>query len=112
MLIAAHKNPGWEVGPSIAHWEGIISKSSKLDAVIHSYAIILCSEVNKFLAKVKPVEDVTDIFSVFRSLRRASDDREIDMKVSPNDIYAVNRWKKLEKDNVKVVTGAVRQHYA
>lgn len=112
LLIAKHKTAGREGGPAIINWEEKITKSAKLDVVINSYLINLCSEVKEFLVDVKSFEDVTEQLSAFRSLRRASDTRALSVKVCPNDIGMVNLWKKVENTKGKVTTGLMRKLHA
>ena len=65
-----------------------------------------------FPAEIKSAEDISERFSVYRSLRRASDTRAINMKVSANDIDVVNRWKRIEGARGRKAAGPMRQHYA
>ena len=69
-------------------------------------------EGTTFLPKIRNVEDITDRFSVFRSLRRASDTRALNQKVAETDIDVVNRWKRVEGGKGRKVLGSMRQHYA
>ena len=65
-----------------------------------------------FHPEIKGTEDITERFSVFRSLRRASDTRALNMKVSETDIDVVNRWKRVEGGKGRKTLGSMRQHYA
>ena len=65
-----------------------------------------------FPPEIKGIEDVTERLSVLRSLRRASDARAINSKVSSNDTDVVNRWKRVEGAKGKQVSGPIMQHYS
>ena len=86
--------------------------TSKLDLHLHEYLIRLLEEGKLLPPKIKGIEDVTERFSVFRSLRRASGTRAINCKISSNFIDFVNRWKKVEGSKGKQVSGHMRQYYA
>ena len=49
---------------------------------------------------------------MFRSLRQASDTRDLNQNVAANDIEIVNRWKTVETAQVKKPGRYMRQHYA
>ena len=51
-------------------------------------------------------------FLVLKGLRRASDTRALNRKVSTNDIDVVNRWKKVEGGKGRKASGSMRQHCA
>ena len=92
--------------------QGNIVETSALDNVLHEYLIRMFEEGKTFPPEIKTVEDITDRFSVFRSLRRASDTRALNQGVSEADIDIVNRWKKVERGKGKKSLGSMRQHYA
>ena len=60
-----------------------------------------------FLEEIKAIEDISERFLVCRSLRRASDTRAINMKVSINDIYVI-RWKRVEYAKERKAAGPIR----
>ena len=66
----------------------------------------------KFPAEITSTEDIEERFSIFRSLRRASDTRAIEMKVAEADIDVVNRWKGVEAAKGSRPSRSMRQHYA
>ncbi len=49
---------------------------------------------------------------VYRTLRRTSDTRALEKKVSQSDIGVVNRWKALERADGNRPHRPMRQHYA
>ena len=86
--------------------------TAKLDSHRHEYLIHIFEEGKVLPPKIKGIEDITERFPVFRSLTRASDTRDINCKVSSNDIGFVNLWKKVEEAKGKKVPGLMRHHYA
>ena len=82
-----------------------------LDEILHSYLIRLFQEKHDFPLEIKTEEDIGERFSVFRSLRRASDTRALNQNVTTNNIDVVNRWKTLEAAQGKKPRRAMRQHY-
>ena len=61
-----------------------------------------------FPSKFETALDLRKSYQVFRTLRRMSDTRALEMKVSKTDIDLVNRWALVEK-----ASGLeMRQYYA
>jgi len=112
LIITTHKSFGREGGPAITDSRGDIITTSILDRTLHDLLIRLYDQGEVFPAEVSCEEDISDRFSVYRSLRRASDTRAINKKVSSNDIDVVNRWKRVETGKGRKFTGPMRQHYA
>ena len=111
LLIEAHTSVGRNGGSVITDWDGNVMDSVKLEATLNKCLIREHEKGMEFLSEVKSAEDIAERLSVLRSLRRASDTRDVNMKTSSNDIYAVSRWKKVESSRGKVATGS-RKHYA
>lgn len=65
-----------------------------------------------FPASVNTKEDIGNGYSVFRSLRRSSDTRALEMNVSHNDITLVNRWSTIERAQGNKASLPMYQHYA
>ena len=112
LLVIGHKSLGRTGGPAITDPDGSIAKTSGLDALLHDYLTRLHDEGMVFPVEIKDAEDISERFSVYRSLRRASDTRAMNMKVSANDIDVVNRWKRIEGAKGRKAAGPMRQHYA
>ena len=83
-----------------------------MDLLLHQYLCDLYAEKKKFPQEIKSVEDIVVRFSVNRSLRRASDFRVLNKKVSTSDVHIVNRWKTIEAAQGKRPGRSMRQHYA
>ena len=94
LLIAGHKDGGRTGGLSITDWEENMLNTGKIDQRQHGHLIGEHEKGNEFPPEIKSVEDVIERYSVFRSLRRGSDTRAINMKVSVNDIDVVNGRKR------------------
>ena len=95
-LTQTHLSLGRKVGPAITDIKSNIMDTSNLDLHLHEHLIRLFEEGKVLPPEIKAIEDVTQMFSVFRSLRRASDTRSINCKVSSNEIGLVNRWTRVE----------------
>jgi len=112
LMRLAHLSMNRKEGPAMTNMEGEILSVSKLDEVLHSYLIRLFRDNSEFPLEIKNEEEIEDRYSVFRSLRRASDTRALNQNVSSNDIDVVNRWKTLEAAKGKKPGRSMRQHYA
>ena len=88
-------------------WEGNIMHSSKLDLALHRLLPREHEKGMEFPPETKSTEHIKERFAVFSFLRRASDASAINMKISSNDIDAVNRWKKLGSAKDKAVSAAM-----
>lgn len=65
----------------------------------------------EFPQEIKGEDDISERFSVFRSLRRGSNTRALNANVSQNDIDVINRWKSVESAEGKKPARTMRQHY-
>ena len=86
--------------------------AGKLDQRSHTHLIGEHEKVKESPPESKSVKDTTERFSVFRSLRRGSDTRAINMKASANDIDVVNRWKRKEDARRRTVEISMRKYHA
>ena len=112
LLIKVHATARRCSGPAITDWEGAPLKTSELDDKLHFFLGAMWEEGVKFLAEISTLEDISDRFSVYQSLRRASDTRALEKKVVESDIDIVNRWKAVEIAKGSRLGRAMRQHYA
>lgn len=112
LLKTVHEKAGRCGGPGMTNWSGVVLRTSELDDHLHFYLGSLFEEGVEFPAEISSVEDVAERFSVYRSLRRASDTRALEMKVSEADIDVVNRWKAVEASKGSRPGRSMRQHYA
>ena len=112
MVKLVHKMAGRSGGPAITNWNGSILTSSDLDDNLTRHLEELFLDGASFPLEIKSTDDISERFSVFRSFRRASNTRAINMKVNSNDIDVVNRWKSIEGAQGKKPSRPMRQHYA
>ena len=112
LLLTVQQKAGRDGGPGITDWNGRILKSSELDDKLHVHLGNLFEAGVKFPTEISSIEDIEDRFSIYRSLRRASDTRAIEMKVAEADIDVVNRWKAVEMAKGARPSRSMRQHYA
>jgi len=112
LLMVVHEKAGRSGGPGITNWDGTILKSSELDDRLHELLMCLFDEGVKFPPEINTQEDIIERFSIFRSLRRASDTRALEKKVGESDIDVVNRWKSVEMAKGSRPGRSMRQHYA
>ena len=97
---------------AITNLEGKMTKTVLIDDTLRGYLLTLFDEGDLFPPEIKSHEDVHEGFSIFRSLRRASDTRALEKKVAVFDIDIVNRWQTIEAAKGKWPAGAMRQHYS
>ena len=66
-----------------------------------------------FPPSLRSAEDVAAAYHCFRSLRRASDTRAIEMKVSKTNVDCVNWWGQDQRNVHEIkLKLPMRQHYA
>lgn len=65
-----------------------------------------------FPPSVTNQEEISDFYQVYRSIRRSSDTRALEQKVSASDIDIVNRWQKVEKAQGNRPALQMKYHYA
>ena len=64
-----------------------------------------------FPVDVITASDVCGNYNVFRSLRRGSESRAMDMDVSGGDRYIGNRWRKKERAGTSKIALSIDQSY-
>lgn len=110
LLVIAQKSAGRHGGPGMLKKDDTMLNTSELDAWLHSYLLRFLEEKTKFPLEIQNEEDITERFSLFRSLKRASDTRSLEKIFSGSDIDIVNRWKTLESADVKRPGTKMRYH--
>ena len=111
-LVLAHKCLNREGGPAITTSRGVLLSMSALDLSLHRYLSLLHQAGVEFPPEIKGEDDIYDRFSMYRSVRRASNTRALNQGISPNDIDVVNRWKSVEAAQGTKPGRQMRQHYA
>ena len=56
-------------------------------------------------------EELSERCHVYRSFRRGSESRAVEMKVIEADCYVVNRWRRKETAGASRVNHRISQHY-
>jgi hypothetical protein len=101
-LIRANHRAGRVTGPGVSRPDGTVMTTTELnERFIEGLTVIFELEPRLFGKDVKTKEDVRSKFNVFRSLRRGSNTRALEMGVSQADITVVNRWSQEEKAGYK-----------
>ena len=112
LLLFVQDKAGRIGGPGIADWAGKMLKASELDDRLHFFLGCLLGEGTNFPAEITSQEDIEERFSIYRSLRRASDTRALENEVADADIDVANRWKAVETAKGSRPGRSMRQHYA
>ena len=97
-LIGANGALGRTTGPAFVNTS---TRKQSTATEMNEIFVELLSEMLEDRRELFPVDiitpsDVSDNYNVFRSLRRGSESRAMDMDVSEGDRYIVNRWRKKE----------------
>ena len=61
---------------------------------------------------IKELKDVREKYHIYRSLRRSSDSRALEKKVTSTDIDIVNRWIEVERAKGGRPARGMKHHYA
>jgi len=69
----------------------ISSLSEYLDGLLYSYLNQILEDGEIFSEEIKTEEDICERFSIFYSLRRASNTRALNQGASSNDIDIINQ---------------------
>ena len=113
-LIEEKEEIGYCEGPAIADDKGRVFTTTELDQMLQDVLEDLYHEdASLFPPDIKSVADIVGSYHCFRLLRRASDTRAIEMKVSQADIDCVNRWGQDQRNvhGLKLKL-PMRQHYS
>ena len=111
-LLEVKEKLGQISGPAISDMEGFLLASQDINLLFHELLFEIF-ETNRsyFPPSVSSLEEITENYRCNRSLRRTSDTRALEEKVSRTDIEIVNKWE--QKGNRKKVAGqAMTYHYA
>lgn len=103
---------GFTNGPLFSDWEGKVFTTDALDKMLCEILEELFDEKpSLFPASVTNREEISDCYQVYRSIRRSSDTRALEQKVSASDIDIVNRWQKMEKAQGNRPALQMKYHY-
>ena len=105
---------GFLDGPLISDISGMLMAPKVIDDMIHdTLSKIFRESRNLFPPSIKCEDDIITHYKSYRTFRRTSDTRALDMKLSSNDIDIVNRWRTNErKQQGKRVAVQMRHHYS
>jgi len=112
-LIREKQNLGFSQGPAISDNRGNILSTSVLNECLHQLLFDIYEEQNdSFPANVTSKDIIRERYQCFRSFRKASDTRALEMKVAKNDVEIVNRWRTVEEARGRRPNRPMRHHYA
>ena len=112
-LIHAKTNLGLRDGPAISGETGKLLESSELDEMSPKLLMEFHSENREFFPlNMDTQENTRNNYHCFRTFRRTSDTRALEIKVHESDIDIVNRWKAVETVKGSRPGCVMRQHYA
>ena len=105
---------GFLDGPLISDVSGMLMAPKVIDDMIHDILSKIFRESrNLFPPSIKCEDDIITQYKSYRTFRRSSDTRALDVKLSSNDIDIVNRWRTNErKRQGKRVAVQMRHHYS
>ena len=99
-------------GPAISDLDGKLLTTKILDELLHeALTIIYASNKDLFPIIIENPDDIRTHYQCYRTFRRTSTTRAIEMGVPKEDINVVNRWKAEEKAKGKKPNLGMRQHY-
>ena len=112
-LIHVKTNLGLRDGPAISGETGKLLESSEVDEML-TELLMECYTENRelFPLDMDTQEKIRNNYHCFRTFRRTSDTRALEMKVHESDIDIVNRWKAVETAKGSRPGRAMQQHYA
>jgi hypothetical protein len=112
-LIEFKRTRGCVVGPAISDLAGnVLSHRALNDSLLEILEELFDNHREMFPPSVADKETLRMRVQVYRTLRRTSDTRALEQKVSQSDIDVVNRWKLLERADGNRPHRPMRQHYA
>ena len=111
-LMALHAQAGRQSGPAISDHLGNLYSTRALDGMFLEVIEPLFDNERSLFPPDIEREHLSSVYQVFRTLRKSSDSRALDMGVGQSDIDTVNRWSKVEKAGARRPRLEMRQHYA
>ena len=112
-LLRTQEKLGFTKGPAIAGRDGRVLSAQCINCALHEILRELFEvDPDLFPADITSEDQIEENYQVFRSLRRTSDTRAIEMGVNSTDIDIINRWALVERAKGKKFSGPMRQYYA
>jgi hypothetical protein len=106
---------GYSDGPLISDMTGMLTAPKVIDDdLIHEVLVQIYREKRTlFPICINGADDIVSHYKSYRSFRRTSDTRALEMKVSSDDINIVNRWRTIDrKKQGKRVAVKMSYHYS
>ena len=104
---------GQRVGPLISDLNGFLFEDKRIDDCLTELLEEMFElDSTGFPAEIDEKEKLPEFYQCFRTFRRTSDTRALDVGVDGNDIDIVNRWEKKEKAGTRKPGMEMKQHYA
>lgn len=112
-LLSLKRSQGFDDGPAISSVKGIVLLTYSVnDCLVEALCQLFESSPELFSTKVTSLEQVRKVYHIYRSLRRSSDSKALDMEVSGEDIDIVNRWEGVERAQGNRPNRSMKHHYA
>ena len=112
-LIEDKEKFGFYIGPAISDSKGNLLASSIINDYLHKILLEIFEEQKSlFPSNITTKAQIIDRYQCFRSFRRASDTRALEMRVHKDDVDIVNRWRTVEEARGKRPNRPMRHHYA
>jgi len=102
------RSEGRSSGPAFCNMSGTVLESGDIDGEFHNQ-LRKVQEARPDL--LDPEVDVEEKFRIFRSLRRGSNSRAVDMKVPESVIDLHNRWRSMERRGGQRAANSMRDYY-
>mmetsp|Transcript_13576 Transcript_13576/g.15829 ORF Transcript_13576/g.15829 Transcript_13576/m.15829 type:complete len:186 (+) Transcript_13576:2206-2763(+) len=102
------RSEGKSSGPAFCNMSGTVLESGDIDGEFHNQ-LRKVQEARPDL--LDPEVDVEEKFRIFRSLRRGSNSRAVDMKVPESVIDLHNRWRSMERRGGQRAANSMRDYY-
>jgi len=112
-LLTEKRQLGFTAGPAISDMYGKLFSTKSIDDMLHEALTVIFQEnMSLFPIHIDKPEKISQHYQCFRTFRRSSDTRAIEMGVSATDTNIVNRWKSIENAKGKKPNRAMHLHYA
>ena len=112
-LINLKASQGFYRGPAISDVYGDVLPSKLLDEMLCKVLEEIFNEDKKiFLEHIKSEDDIRNAYHCFRSFRRGSDTRALEMNLGKDDVTIVNCWSTVKKVEGRRPSQDMRYYYA
>ena len=112
-LLILKRTQGITDGPAMSNCHGrLLTTYAVNDCLIEVLCDLFEERKDLFPVKISSLEEVRKRYHIYRSMRRTSDTRALEMKVDGDDIDIVNRWVSVEKAKGGRPDRTMKHHYA